>query len=199
MMRIKDTQTRVIINIILAVFALGALAWLLGSCNPVKRVIDNPKHYAEVRDTVIGRGECVNDTLIVSQSDTLVTFDTLYTLDFNTDTYTVDREVVRNVTKVVTKTVTIRDTFTNVVTDNARLNLKQKEVDVLKAKVNTQSEQITQLKEDVRKANNSKRKAWLYLWLIIAGVTLYFTRSLWMGVAGKGLSVIGKVLKGIGR
>jgi hypothetical protein len=129
----------------------------------------------------------------------LVTFDTLYTLDTQTDTYTVDREVVRNVTKVVTKTVTIRDTIIKVVTDNARLNLKQKEVDALKVKVNTQSEQITQLKEDIRKANNSKRKAWLYLWLLVATTVAYFTRKIWMGAAGKLLGVIGSVLKGIGR
>jgi len=190
-----NTHTRILLIYLLVVAALC----LLASCNPVKRVINNPKHYKNITEHVISSGACVNDTLIISQSDTLVTFDTLYTLDFNTDTYTVDREVVRNVTKVVTKTVTIRDTITKVVTDNARLNLKQKEVDALKVKVNTQSEQITQLKEDVRKANNSKRKAWLYLWLIVAGVTLYFTRSLWIGIAGKGLSVIGRVLKGIGR
>lgn len=46
-------------------------------------------------------------------TSTIITFDTLYSLDFKTDTFTVDREIVK--VKTVVKTVMNTDK----ITDNA--------------------------------------------------------------------------------
>lgn len=38
---------------------------VLFACNPVKKVLNNPDHYNRVKDSVIARGACVNDTTYV--------------------------------------------------------------------------------------------------------------------------------------
>ncbi len=38
---------------------------VLVACNPVKRVLNNAEKYNQVKDSVIARGACVNDTLYV--------------------------------------------------------------------------------------------------------------------------------------
>ena len=45
------------------IFLLGAIVSVLYSCSPVKRVLTNPKYYAQVKKQVILNGECVNDTI----------------------------------------------------------------------------------------------------------------------------------------
>ena len=42
-------------------FLLGAIIGVLYSCSPVKRVLSNPKYYAQVKKQVILNGECVNE------------------------------------------------------------------------------------------------------------------------------------------
>jgi len=43
---------------------------ILSACSPVQRVLKNPRYFQEVADSVVKRGYCINDTVIVY--DTLV-------------------------------------------------------------------------------------------------------------------------------
>jgi len=62
----------------LYVFLLGAIVSVLYSCSPVKRVLSNPKYYAEVKKQVILNGECVNDTITEEiLKDTIIYKDTV--------------------------------------------------------------------------------------------------------------------------
>jgi len=60
------------------IFILGAIIGVLYSCSPVKRVLSNPKYYAEVKKQVILNGECVNDTITEEiLKDTIIYKDTV--------------------------------------------------------------------------------------------------------------------------
>jgi hypothetical protein len=60
------------------IFLLGAIISVLYSCSPVKRVLSNPKYYAEVKKQVILNGECVNDTITEEVlKDTIIYKDTV--------------------------------------------------------------------------------------------------------------------------
>jgi hypothetical protein len=62
----------------LYVFLLGAIIGVLYSCSPVKRVLSNPKYYAQVKKQVILNGECVNDTITEEiLKDTIIYKDTV--------------------------------------------------------------------------------------------------------------------------
>lgn len=62
----------------LYVFLLGAIIGVFYSCSPVKRVLSNPKYYAEVKKQVILNGECVNDTITEEiLKDTIIYKDTI--------------------------------------------------------------------------------------------------------------------------
>ena len=60
------------------IFLLGAIVSVLYSCSPVKRVLENPKYYAQVKKQVILNGECVNDTITEEiLKDTIIYKDTV--------------------------------------------------------------------------------------------------------------------------
>lgn len=136
------------------------LATLLLSCNPVKQVLKDKEKLDKVAEVVILSGYCVNDTIIKTKSDTLVTYDTIVETNevlntlYKTDTLKVP------VTKRIVKTITIRDTITKVVTDNARINL-------LEAKLAVQTE-----KTEEYKGKAKTRLKWLILLLVAIGVYL---------------------------
>jgi hypothetical protein len=171
------TKENRMIAFIFVVVITAAIIALLTSCNPVKKVLKDSAKMQQVFNKGVELGWCVNDTLVVSQSDTLITYDTIYSLDFNTDTYTVDREVIRNVTKVVSKTIRITDTITKVVTDNSRLNLKQKENDNLRSQIVTSREQLQESKEETKQARQQRNKWRLLFWVILAVIIGFILRK----------------------
>ena len=68
------------------IFLLGAIIGVLYSCSPVKRVLSNPKYYAEVKKQVILNGECVNDTITEEiLKDTIIYKDTVIHDSFKVD------------------------------------------------------------------------------------------------------------------
>ena len=173
----NNITPHVIWKIMLAVFAAGILALALFGCNPVKRVLKDDNKIREVFNEGVKRSWCVNDTVIQSKSDTLITFDTLFAIDFKTDTFTVDREITKVVTKTVTKTVTIKDTVTQTVTDH-------KLTDLLKEELFGKTEQLVKLQKDIvnlqaeKLSMKKERNKWrLYFWLIVAGITGFILRK----------------------
>ena len=177
----KNKQHRTVINIMIAVYTIGLLLFLLlslNSCNPVKQVLRDEYKMRKVWNEGALAGWCVNDSIIINKSDTLITFDTLYSLDFKTDTFTVDKEVVK--VKTVVKTVRITDTFTNIVTDNSRIALLQQQLNVS----NDKGLELSRENDTLKTAANSfksERNKWrfrFFLLLTIFGLFL-FRKPLW--------------------
>lgn len=100
---------------------------LLSSCNPVKQVLNNPARFEVVKDEVIKRGYCINDTLLIFKTDTTEVHDT--TTMVYVDTATIRDSVYFWETKfqTITKTRTIRDSVKSVIVDSALVQVLRKE------------------------------------------------------------------------
>jgi hypothetical protein len=132
------------------------------ACNPVKQVLRDKEKLDKVAEYVISSGYCVNDTIIQSKSDTLITYDTIYEKN----------DIIRNIlrtdtlrlsfTKTLVKTIRITDTIQKVVIDNARINQ-------LEAKLALQTE-----KTEEYKAKANSRLKWLVLLLIAICVRILY-------------------------
>lgn len=180
-------KTKNILLIIAAVFVLGIIAMLTG-CNPVKRVLKDPVKMGKVFDAGVEKGWCVNDTVIVSKSDTLISYDTLYSLDLQTDTFNVDHEIVK--VKTVVKTVHIRDTTREIVTDNSRIILLQKRNEELREE-NAEAKKLLVKATDLAEAFQKQRNKWRFrFWLLVAVIGLILFRKPLLKLATKIISPI---------
>jgi hypothetical protein len=105
---------------------------ILSSCNPVRKVLNDPAKFAIVKDTVLARGYCVNDTSFVYISDTLEVTDTLY--EVMTDTLVInDSLVFWDVKfKTIQRTIRIRDSIKSVIIDSAQVQVLRKELAIAK-------------------------------------------------------------------
>ena len=139
------------------------LILLLLGCNPVKQVLKDKEKLDKVAEKVIEMGYCANDTIIKTQSDTTITYDTI--IEKNEILRTILRTDTLRVplTKKIVKTITIRDTIQKVVVDNARIRQ-------LEAKLAIQTERTEEYK-----AKAQSRLNWL-IWLLIA-ISLYLIRK----------------------
>lgn len=139
------------------------LILILLGCNPVKQVLKDKEKLDKVAEKVIELGYCVNDTIIKTNSDTLITYDTIiekrdiFKTLLKTDTLTIP------LTKKIVKTITIRDTITKVVTDYARINQ-------LEAKLALEKEKVGEYQTLAK-----SRLKWL-IWLLIA-ISVYLIRK----------------------
>jgi hypothetical protein len=115
-------------ELLFAFLSLILLILYFSSCNPVKKVLKSPAYFNVVRDTVLARGYCANDTSIFYITDTLEVTDTIVeiytdTLKFKDTTYLWETKF-----HTVTKVRTIRDSVKLVVIDSARINVLRKEL-----------------------------------------------------------------------
>lgn len=100
---------------------------LLSSCNPVKQVLNSPARFEVIKDEVIKRGYCLNDTSFIFITDTTEVHDT--TTMVYVDTATIRDSVYFWETKfqTITKKVTIRDSIKFVIVDSALVQVLRKE------------------------------------------------------------------------
>jgi hypothetical protein len=97
---------------------------LLSSCDPVHRVMGDPKKKARARSQFLDEGICRPDTFLLVVTDTLETVDTVEHLYLSTDTiHTKDTVyIVRTRWRDILKTLTIRDTIIRQIEDTRRLD-----------------------------------------------------------------------------
>lgn len=152
-----------IIYLIISLWVLAILLSIL-SCNPVRKVLKDPEKFDIVKEEVLRRGYCANDTTIVTKSDTLVTIDTV-------NNYYIDTEIrndtvykTKNIRSIATKIITIRDTIKGFIVDNSRIKILQADLDNI-------NDELIQYKEKAK-----VRLKWLlllsvaiaaYIWLKI--------------------------------
>lgn len=176
----KNKQIIIVFNIIAAVFVLGMLAIIFSSCNPVKQVLRDEYKMRKVWNEGALDGWCVNDTTIVNKSDTSYLFDTIYKIE--TETLIKDSLINLVTTKVkyVTKTIRITDTFTNIVTDNSRIELLQRQLNIS----NDEGLKLSRENDTLKTAANgfkSERNKWrLRFFLLLTAFGLFlFRKPLW--------------------
>lgn len=101
---------------------------ILSSCNPVKQVLNNPSKFAIIKDTVLARGYCANDTSFLYITDTLEVTDTLF--EVFTDTLRLkDTTILWDVKyRTINNTRIIRDSIKSVVVDSAMVGVLRKEL-----------------------------------------------------------------------
>jgi len=169
-----NKETKIILGIYLFAILIAVII-LANSCSPVKQVKKDHNKVKEVFEYAIltGLEECVNDTIINSKSDTTIVSDTLYSIDYLTDT--VNNQVIKEVTKFINKTVTVRDTFKLVVTDKTKENILVNNVaEITSQKVKIENDLIAkevQLKEMKQKKNRWAFRFWLLI--VLAAIVIF--------------------------
>jgi hypothetical protein len=163
---------------------------LLFSCNPVKQVLKDESKMRQVWNEGALIGWCVNDSVFINKSDTLINFDTLYALDIQVDTIFLNdvQTIVKKEIKTVTKTVTIRDTLKTVIVDNSRVAL-------LDNIVKKQEGEIEDLTNDLRLTKQQRNK-WSFRFFALLGiiVIVLFRKPILAFLTG-GFSKITSLLK----
>ncbi len=150
---------------LLYAFLLTLIAILL-SCNPVKQVLKDKEKLDKVAEVVVKSGYCANDTTIITKSDTTIQYDTTYETQIQINEKT---DTIR-IPKIITRTIHIRDTIKNVVVDNARINVLQKEINAYK-------ESAYELKEELLHWKELAKKRWWNLWGLIILFSIYILRK----------------------
>lgn len=105
---------------------------ILSSCNPVRKVLNDPAKFSVIKDTVLARGYCANDTSFLYITDTLDVTDTLY--EVMTDTLVINDSVVfwDVKFKTIQRTIRIRDSIKSVIIDSAQIQVLRKELAIAK-------------------------------------------------------------------
>jgi hypothetical protein len=115
-----------------------AIFIFLGSagCNPVKKVLKDPRRTAVMAAEIIKRGYCANDTTIIEIHDTTTTIDTVDVPVIFTDTIMRNDTLVFWETKYydIIKTKTVVKHINHFVIDSARINVLEKELHEWKIK-----------------------------------------------------------------
>lgn len=127
---------------------------------------------------------CVNDT--ITKSDTSYVFDTLYNIETNIDTVTVDSVKYITVDKVKTVVKTVTNTVTQTVTNKDKEKLLQRDIDSLRSQIVTLKERVQEWKEKYSEMK-VERNGWRNkFWFLVAAILIYLLRK-----------PIGKLLKNV--
>lgn len=169
--------------------AIVLLILVVYSCNPVQQIFKDPAKMNEVAEEMIRRGYCSNDTTIINKvTDTVFVknedfIDTVLIQDgacnFDTVLSTGTRVKFENgflyvKEKRATKTRVITNTVDHYITDRAKEDLLNQDIQCYKDTVNTLRGSITSLKEvnETLLAKLSKYK--MYIIGLIALIILSF-------------------------
>jgi hypothetical protein len=111
---------------------------VLGSsgCNPVKKVLKDPKRTSVMAAEIIKRGYCTNDTTIIQIHDTTTTIDTVDVPVIILDTLQLNDTLIFWETKYydIIKTKTVVKQVDRIVIDSARINVLENELKQWKTK-----------------------------------------------------------------
>lgn len=149
--------------------------WLLSSCNPVKQVLKDESKKRQVWEQGSLDGWCANDSVFIS--DTTIILDTLHSIDYVSDTITVDnvKYIEKLSYKTIEKKITIRDT--TVVTDNSRIKLQGELIDKQRAEMFQLSKNLKE-SEALEKQRRKERNKWrLYFFISVGAFAAWLLRK----------------------
>ena len=151
---------------------------LMGSCNPVKIVLNNNQKFEKVAKEVVKRGYCINDTVIVD----VVKIDTIIQNNYITDTISITTKdtvlpsgtsiSVKN-DKVYVKCPPTKNIVQTVTKNNYIRDVKLESI--LKTEITEKTDSIKNLKIDIKdkKVTIIKERANILLTMIAICVVLY--------------------------
>lgn len=104
-------------------------------CSPIKQIEKNPKLYQEVKELIIANGDCINDTTIITKTDTTLVIDTL--IEHNFDTSFINDTIVIWDKKIFNykETKTIRDTIIKYISNTDERDIWIKKENQLKSEI----------------------------------------------------------------
>jgi hypothetical protein len=130
----QDLQDAIFYFILIA----SVIFIFLGSvgCNPVKKVLKDPKRTSVMAAEIIKRGYCINDTTIIQIHDTTTTIDTIDVPVIILDTLQLNDTLIFWETKYydIIKTKTVVKQVDRIVVDSARINVLENELKQWKTK-----------------------------------------------------------------
>ena len=148
---------------------------LMGSCNPVKIVLNNNQKFEKVAKEVVKRGYCINDTVIVD----VVKIDTIIQNNYITDTISITTKdtvlpsgtsiSVKN-DKVYVKCPPTKNIVQTVTKNNYIRDVKLESI--LKTEITQKTDSIRNLKIDIKdnKVTITKERARFYILLTMIGI-----------------------------
>lgn len=157
---------------------------LMGSCNPVKVVLNNNQKFEKVAKEVVKRGYCINDTVIVD----VVKIDTLIQNNYITDTISITTKdtvlasgtsiSVKN-DKVYVKCPPNKSIIQTLTKNNYIRDVKLESI--LKTEVSQKTDSINNLKVTVKEKNviitKEKIKFYILLTVMVLSVILYIAKQ----------------------
>jgi len=167
-------KLKTVIALLLIPLLIG-LILLFASCNPVKKVLRDESKMREVWNKGALEGWCVNDSVYVS--DTTIVLDTLHSIDYVSDTITIDnvKYIEKLSYKTIEKKITIRDT--TVVTDNSRIELQGKLIEHQKGEIKQLGINLKE-SEALTKQKRQERNKWrLYFFLAVFSFAAWILRK----------------------
>jgi hypothetical protein len=147
----------------------------MGSCNPVKIVLNNNQKFEKVAKEVVKRGYCINDTVIVD----VVKIDTIIQNNYITDTISITTKdtvlpsgtsiSVKN-DKVYVKCPPTKNIVQTVTKNNYIRDVKLESI--LKTEITQKTDSIRNLKIDIKdnKVTITKERARFYILLTMIGI-----------------------------
>jgi hypothetical protein len=172
---------------------------LFVACNPIKRVVNDPKKFELMKEIVVRSGACANDTVVVSK-DSIVYKDSLiekkiqvpcadFDSTFGDTRISVRSGVLTYEHKCKEKTVT--KTITNNIRDRALENILKSDIkkmdSVIGAKervVKDKESEIKSLRSDVKSLKGDVRTEKFKFWLLVAGIGVFIFRKPLLRVIG---------------
>lgn len=123
------------------------ISLLLIGCNPVKQVLKDKNKLDQVAEVVIRNGYCANDTTIITQKDTILSYDTITHTNFEVKVYNDTVYKIQYVYKDILKTILIRDSVFKYIVDNSRIKLLEADKVALIEKNNKVLNELGEAKE----------------------------------------------------
>ena len=161
----------------LGVATFFLLFLLIGSCNPVRNVLNNNEKFEKVAKEVVKRGYCINDTVIVD----VVKIDTIIQNNYITDTISITTKdtvlpsgtsiSVKN-DKVYVKCPPNKNIVQTITKNNYIRDVKLESI--LKKENTEKTDSIKDLKIDIKdkKVTIFKERARFYTLLAIIGISI---------------------------
>jgi hypothetical protein len=167
----------------LLIFALFLLA-----CNPVKKVLNDPKKFEQVKEAVIRSGACINDTITVETvKDSVVYKDSIIEKTFSVpcsdfDTTLTDGTIIKVSSGVLiykhnckTKETTKTVIKTNNIRDRAYENILKSDIYKRDSAISAYVKLYSQTQEDLKQTRKDNIHLKIKLWgvILVAGLIIF--------------------------
>lgn len=130
------------------------IIFMIGSCDPIKRIASDPAKLAKIAPEVIRAGYCIPDTIEVKKTDTITKFDTTEIPVMIPDTIAQPGDTIRMIEvkrKIVRSVKYITNTITKTTRDTATLNRLNNDLIMARDSIKIMNAEIRERVKDKRR------------------------------------------------